>query len=77
MSGECLDPGLRKNRLYSGRVETPVNKPDLIYFAMIFVNLAFRTVLNIFIPEISVLDKADWFTEYFGMYMNAPAPQKE
>lgn len=44
---------------------------------MIFVNLAFRTVLNIFIPEISVLDKADWFTEYFGMYMNAPAPQKE
>lgn len=29
------------------------------------------------LPEISVLDKADWFTEYFGMYMNAPAPQKE
>lgn len=29
------------------------------------------------LPEIAALDKADWFTEYFSMYMSAGLPKKE
>lgn len=29
------------------------------------------------LPEIAALDKADWFTEYFGMYMKAAVPAQE
>jgi 8-oxo-dGTP diphosphatase len=29
------------------------------------------------LPEIAALEKADWFTEYFRMYMGSAAPKEE